>query len=126
MKIGTLVGKYIALRDKKKAIAEKHKEELAPYNDALHALEGMFAKHMLDHGEDSIHAEEGTAYVQERTSSKVDDWAAFIAFVREKDAWHLLEQRAAKSPVVEALEEGIEVPGVTIRRETVVNVRRKS
>jgi hypothetical protein len=125
MSIDTLVEKYIALRDKKEAIAKRQKAELAPYSSALERIEAVLLGHLNDARLESMRALQGTAYKTTRTSAKVVSWATVLDHIREKELWELLEARVSKV-AVEAIvaETGAGIPGVEIVRETCVQVRR--
>jgi hypothetical protein len=59
------------------------------------------------------------------SSVKVQDWESLLAFIRDKNMWELLDHRVAKSVVEDYLESTGEIPpGVDIKRETVVRIRR--
>jgi hypothetical protein len=117
---------YIALRDKKAEMQSRHKEELAPLNDKMEKLEGWLQRDLLARKVESERTEEGTAYMQTVVSTSVRDRDAFLQFVIDNEMWELIENRAAKSVVVDYLENtGEIVPGVNYEAAKVVRVRRK-
>ena len=123
--LGDLIGKYIAIRDKANEIKNKHKEELAPYNEAMHKLEEHFLKAMQEQDLENLKTDGGTAYQSVQTSVTVADWDAFRDWVQHESAWHMLDKRANKTAVAEVLEETGELPpGLNIKRSVKVNVRR--
>ena len=116
---------YVALRDKKGEITKRHKEELAPFNDKMEKLEGWLQRDLLTRKVESERTAEGTAYMQTVVSTSVRDRDAFLQFVIENKMWDLIENRAAKSVVVDYLENtGEIVPGVHYEAAKVVRVRR--
>lgn len=120
-----LVEKYIALRDKKKEITERHKKELEPYNLNLGLMEAALLDILLSNKADNMKLAVGTFYKTTRTSAVVTKWADVLDFVREKDAWELLEARVSSTAAQAILEETkAPIPGVEIKRETSLNVRR--
>lgn len=120
-----LVEKYIALRDKKKEITERHKKELEPYNLNLGLMEAALLDILLSNKADNMKLAVGTFYKTTRTSAVVTKWADVLDFVREKDAWELLEARVSSTAAQAILEETqAPIPGVEIKRETNLNVRR--
>lgn len=123
--LGGRVEQYLKLRDKKAEIAKKHKEELAPYDEALRALENLFQQAMDAQGLENLKTEAGTAYKSTVGSVSVADWDAFFDYVRTNDAWHLVEKRPAKTAVEEVLEETGELPpGLDYSRTVKINVRK--
>lgn len=90
---------YIKLRDHKKGMKDKHKEELAPVNAKMELLEGWLQRDLQTRKVDSQKTKEGTAYLMTSTKATVRDRDAFLEFVREKEMWELIENRVAKSVV---------------------------
>ncbi len=120
-----LVEKYIALRDKKKAIADQHKKELEPYNLHLGHIEAALLDILLSNKADNMKLKVGTFYKSTKTSAVVTKWADVLDFIRETDAWELLEARVSSTAAQAILEETkAPIPGVEIKRETSLNVRR--
>lgn len=121
-----VVARYIEVRDKKAEIKQRHKEELAPYNEALRKLEMVFLNHLNKSGTDNFAARgAGTVYRRTVTTVKVADFDAFIGYVREHDAWHLLQQRASQVGVEAVLEDtGALPPGIDLVREVHVGVTK--
>lgn len=116
---------YIKLRDHKKTIKGKHQEELAPVNEKMQLLEGWLQRDLQNRKVDSQKTKEGTAYLMTATKATVKDREAFLAFVREKGMWELIENRVAKSVVDDYLEStGEIIPGVHYERRTEVRIRR--
>lgn len=123
--LGDLIGKYIALRDKANDLKKEHKEQLAPYNEAMQKLEEHFLKAMQAEELENLKTDGGTAYQAVQTSVTVADWDAFKAWIVENHAWHMLDQRANKTAVTEVLEDTGELPpGLNVKRSVKVNVRR--
>lgn len=122
-----MIEKYVALRDKKSEIEKRHVAELAPYRDVMSQLEGWLLEALNQAGLSSMKAPSGTAYKSTRTSAKVIDWPLVLAFIREHNAWDLLEARVSKL-AAEAIitETNHPIPGVETSSELCVNVRRAS
>lgn len=122
-----LIDRYIQIRDKKTELSEKQKADMARINNALGKIETMLMEQMEDIGSESIKTPAGTCYRSMRTSVKVEDRDTFLNYARENDAWDLLEFRAAKKDVEVFLEEHQDIPpGLSIRRDAMVGVRRPS
>jgi hypothetical protein len=120
-----LIGAYISLRDAKAAVAKRHKDEIAPYNEKLAAIENGILKHLNKEGVNSMASANGTAFRQTRTSTKVEDWDTVISHIRDNELWHMLEKRVSKAAVDEYLEAtGEGFPGVSVNSTQVINVRR--
>jgi hypothetical protein len=119
-----LIASYIKLRRKLEKIAEKHKQELEPYLKLRGQIENTLLDHLNQTGLDSTKCEAGTAYRSTSTSVVVKDWVKTLGFIKENQAWELLEARVAKTATVELINERNEpVPGVEVTSATVLRVR---
>jgi hypothetical protein len=131
MDASTLIDKYRRLRAKKEEIAEEQKKIMAQYNAGLDYLEGMLLSLMNSMGVDKLSTSTndekfgGTVYKTTTTHTSVNSWSSTLDFIKEHEAWELLETRVNKSAVLSILEEtGELVPGVTIVQRINVNVRK--
>lgn len=117
---------YVKLRDQKKVIAARHKDELAPLNDSMKKMEAFILDGFGREGLQNIGIEDGpTVYKSNRSSVKIVDWGIFLAWMLEHEAWDFLAKRAAPDPVKEYLEEeGHLPPGITISTEQTLGVRK--
>ncbi len=126
MTIKELIQKYVELRYKKSQLQDRHKEEVAPFNEMLAKLESVFMTEMDKGDVDSVSARGvGTIYRSIRANATVADFDLLKAYVLEHDAWELLQARVS-APAVEAhLEDTGELPpGVNITRIMKINVRK--
>ncbi len=119
-----LIERYIQIRDQIKVISEKHAEELRPFNDGLSALEMGLQDVLNSTGGDSIKTKAGTAYRSSHTAAKMEDWPSFINFVLQVGDTELLVRSANKTRVLEHMEGGAVVPGVSMSTVNRINVRR--
>lgn len=128
MKINEAVELYIKMRDKKAQMKAEFDEKIAPLNEKMEKLEAKLLQAFQTLGMDSVKTEFGTAYTTVRTSASVADKDAFMNFVKEQGEWSLLEIRAAKVAVEQFREANDNElpPGIDIREERVVNVRRSA
>lgn len=124
--IDTLIEKYVQLRDRKKAIEDEHKAQLAPYKEAMQRLEDAFQTSMQEMGLKSLKSPHGTVYQSEVANAKVRDFDAALKFIVDNERYDLLERRVNKTTLQSILEEGDidEVPGVELTRALKINVRR--
>ena len=146
-----IVAKYVAVRDEKKALSEKHSAELAPYNKKLEILEQALLASLNAQNADSVKTEHGTAYKSTVMSASVEDWDALTAYIlseavdriadslergeppekqieafQQTPAFALINRSVNKTAVKETMEakEGFIPPGVKTAFVTSVNVRR--
>jgi hypothetical protein len=120
------VGQYVALRDKIKAIKERHSQELAPYNEALDKLGNLLLGALNTTHQDSAKTGAGTVYKTEKKSATIADQAAFRRHVIGSQAWDLIDMKANAPAVAAFIEEHqTPPPGVNYTVHIEVGVRRK-
>ncbi len=93
--IETLVGKYIAARDKKAAIMDEAKARCAKIDDVLEKIEGILLAAFDEAGLESVKTSQGTAYKTQRNSYAVADWETRLQFILDKNLLHMLVRRVA-------------------------------
>lgn len=121
----SVIKAYVKTRDTIDAIKKQHTEALRPYYEKLEKLEGWLQKTMNAMNVTALKGESGTAFTKTEVSAKVDEWEATLAYILANNRYELLEKRVSKSVVMEHIETfGTDVPGVSVKRETVVQVRR--
>lgn len=128
MKLSEAVSLYIKLRDKKAEIKAQMDEQIKPLQERMDKLEAKLLEAFQTTGVDSVKTEFGTAYTSVRTTANIADRDAFMEFVKAHEEWSLLEVRAAKTAIEQyrAANDDELPPGVNIREERVVNVRRSA
>lgn len=127
MKLSEAVSLYIQMRDKKAQMKADFEASIAPLNEKMEKLEAKLLDVFNKTGMDSVKTEHGTAYTTTRTTASVADRDAFMEYVKANEEWSLLEIRASKTAVEQfkAVHDDIP-PGVSIREERVVNIRRSA
>ena len=128
MKLSEAVEVYIKLRDKKAQMKAAFDAEVSPINDKLAKLEAKLMEVFNNTGMDSVKTEFGTAYTVNRTTASVADRDIFMDYVKNNEKWSLLEVRVSKTAVDQFREANDNEipPGVNLRVERVVNVRRST
>jgi hypothetical protein len=128
MKLSDAVSLYIKLRDRKAEIKAQMDEAIKPIQEKMDKLEVKLLEAFQATGVDSVKTEFGTAYTSVRTTASIADRDAFMEFVKAHSEWSLLEIRAAKLAVEQfrAANDNELPPGINIREERVVNVRRSA
>jgi hypothetical protein len=125
MNIDDVIKAYVALRDKLDATVKRQKEEVAPIREQMGKIENWLQNQLQTQGLQNFKGASGTAFLKEVSSATVEDWDATLAFIKEQGAWELLERRVSKTVVEDFVEStGNIPPGVNLKRETVVQVRR--
>lgn len=128
MKLSEAVTLYIQLRDKKAQMKSEFEASVAPITDKMEKLEAKLLDVFNKTGMDSVRTEHGTAYTAVRTTASVADREAFMEFVKANEEWSLLEVRASKTAIEQFRDSNDNElpPGVNIRSERVVNIRRSA
>lgn len=128
MKLSEAVTLYIQLRDKKAEMKAAFDASIAPLNEKMDKLEAKLLDVFNKTGMDSAKTEHGTAYTAVRTTASIADREAFMDFVKANEEWSLLEVRASKTAVEQFRDSNNDElpPGVNIRSERVVNIRRSA
>lgn len=125
MRISELVEKYIALRDRRAERKAKYEQEDSADLTLQEKIEAVLLKHFNEAGVESVKTEFGTAYKSSRTAATVADRDVFFAYVREHNAYELLEARCNKTAVAQHKAANDDLPpGINWREEVTVNVRR--
>ena len=115
---------YIKLRDQKKEITSRHKEELAPLNATMQKLENAMHRKLLEAGARNIATDNGTVYLSTTLKATIKDWGAFRDFMLSNDLIDMMEHRVSKDAVREYREaNGALPPGVHITED--INTRFK-
>jgi phage host-nuclease inhibitor protein Gam len=128
MKLSEAVSLYIQMRDKKAQMKADFEASIAPLNEKMDKLEAKLLDVFNKTGMDSVKTEFGTAYATTRTTASVADRDAFMDYVKANEEWALLEVRTSKTAVEQyrAANDNELPPGVNLREERVVNIRRSA
>ncbi len=128
MKLSDAVSLYIQLRDQKAQMKAEFDEKIAPLQEKMDKLEAKLLEVFNQTGMDSVKTAFGTAYATVRTSASVADRDVFMDYVKANEEWSLLEVRVSKTAVDQfrSANDNELPPGVNIREERVVNIRRSA
>lgn len=128
MKLSEAVELYIKLRDRKAEMKAEFDAQVAGIQEKMDKLEAKLLEVFNKTGTDSVKTPFGTAYISTRVSVTAVDREAFMNFVRANEEWSLLEVRPSKTAVEQfrAANDNEIPPGLNIREERVVNVRRSA
>lgn len=127
MKVNELIDLYIKGRDKLSALKQEYDEKKAPVEAKMDKIEKAMLVAMDQLGVDSFKTESGTVYKSILTSVPIANKEIFINYIKDHEAWHLLEMRASKSGVEDFMAANDELPpGVSITRCINVNFKRSA
>ena len=117
---------YIKIRDKRAEIKDKYESEDSDLKDQM----DMLAEKMLDicetQGADSLKTKTGTIIRKVDTRYWTSDWESFYDFVKDNEAYPLLEKRIHQTNMKQFLEEHPESfpPGMLVDSQYKIIVRR--
>lgn len=119
-----MIEKYILLRRKVEAIKENHEAELKPFKEVMNQIETLLLSHLNETGLDSLKGQDGTAFKQTVSSVSVENWTTALDFIKNHEAWDLLEARIAKNAALTWMEDREQpIPGVKVSQAQVLRVR---
>ena len=124
-KIDDIVARYIDLRDTKAKLAADVKIKTEQIDTQLKVIEGWLHNKLHELGADSFKTEHGTAFLQTTDFCGVQDWNLTLQYIRENEAWNLLNKAVNKTAVKEYIAENqVPPPGVNYGQKEEVMVRR--
>lgn len=121
--IDRLLAAYQERQRKLDELEKEHKQRCAPLKEEMGALKAAMHKLLVEQGLNSAPTAHGTAYRQRWRSAKVHDWEEALAWVRENERWDALIHQLNKTAVLEEIEAGRDVPGVSVETGWKLNVR---
>jgi hypothetical protein len=125
MNVDDVIAAYLKLRDKKESIEAAVKEQTREISEKLTKLESWLKEQADAQGVTSFKTKHGTAFLTTTDFANVADWDAVLSFVKQNEAYDMLERRVSKKAVRGYIEENKLVPaGVTYGTRLEVNVRR--
>ena len=125
-KVEDVIGMYLKLRRKKEAIESEVTDKVSGIKEKMSKIEAWIQRKADKDGVTSFSAKGvGTAFLTKTDYASVDDWDATLKYVKEHEAYELLERRVAKKAVREIIEERGQVPsGITYGTRVSVNIRK--
>ena len=100
-----LTSVYIKIRDALDAKREEHKKELEGLKKQLDLVSAKLLELLQDQNAQSIRTDSGTIMKGVTTRYWASDWESMYDFIKENDAFPLLEQRIHKTNMKKFLEE---------------------
>jgi len=123
--VDTVIDTYLKLRRKKEAIESETKEKVKGIKDNMAKLEGWIKEQADNQGVKSFKTDHGTAFLTTTDFAQVADWDAVLGYIKENDAFDMLEKRVSKTAVRGYIEKNKSVPsGVNYGTRIDVNVRK--
>ena len=125
MTVDQVIEAYLKYRNKKEALEAEIKDQVKELKDKMAKLEAWIKTKADAEGVTSFKTAHGTAFVTTNDYANVADWDAVLSFIKENDAYDMLEKRVSKNAVRGYIEQNKTVPsGVNYGTRIDVNVRR--
>ena len=123
--VDKVISKYLELRNTKESIESEAKEKVKGIKEAMAKLEGWIKEKADTDGVKSFKTANGTAFLTTTDFAQVADWDAVLGFIKDNDAFDMLEKRVSKKAVRDYIDEHKTVPsGVNYGTRIDVNVRK--
>ena len=91
--VDAVIKKYMKLREEKTAVEAEIKERVDKIKADMAKLEAFLKAKMDADGLTSFKSEHGTAFLTTTDFANVEDWDAVLRFIREEEAYDMLEDR---------------------------------
>ena len=125
VQISKVIDTYLKLRGEKETVEAEAKEKVSKIKEQMAKLEAYIKERADEQGVDSFKTKVGTAFLTTVDFAQVADWDATLEFIKDNEAYDLLEKRVSKRAVRGYIEEQKEVPaGINYGTRIDVNVRR--
>jgi hypothetical protein len=123
--VDDVVATYMKLRDQKAAIEGEVKDKLTTIKNKMEKLESWIKVQADLQGVTSFKTKHGTAFLTTTDYANVENWDAVIGFIRDNEAYDMLEKRVSKTAVRGYIEQTKAVPpGVNYGTKLEVNIRK--
>lgn len=119
MSLGALITFHEQLREEKRRLNER----LKALDSELRYSESQVLDALDTAGLEHAKIDGVSVTVSEQTMPNVNDWDALYAFIKEHDAFYMLQRRVSTGPYREMLQMEQEVPGVEPYTQRKVNMR---
>jgi len=123
--VDVVIKKYMKLREEKAVVEAEIKERMDAIKANMEKLEAWLKAKLDADGLTSFKTDYGTAFLTTTDFASVENWDAVLRFIREEDAFDMLEKRVSKTAVRGYIEANKEVPpGVKYGTKLDINVRK--
>ena len=123
--VDDVVATYMKLRSQKESIEAEVKDRVSTIKAKMEKLEAWIKEQADAQGVTSFKTKHGTAFLTTTDYANVGDWDAVLGFIRENEAFDMLEKRISKIAVRGYIEVNKAVPpGVNYGTKLEVNIRK--
>jgi hypothetical protein len=125
--VDTLVEAYVALRDEKRDLERNMALKIEQLDKDMEVLTSAMKDLCKELGADSIRTAYGTVIRSIKTKYWTQDWSSFHRFMKDHDAFELLEKRIHQTNMKTFLEENPDLlpEGLNMDKEYAITIRKK-
>ena len=123
--VGDVIRTYMKLREQKTKLEATVKDDLTKLKTKMDKLESYLKAKMDEQGLTSFKSDYGTAFLTTTDYANVESWDKTLKFIRDNEAFDMLEKRVSKVAVRGYIEANKSVPpGITYGTKLEVNIRK--
>jgi len=128
LSVGKLSQIYLKIRDARSELKSKYEEEDKKLEAQMDVIEAKLLDICKDTEADSIKTQAGTVMRRVATRYWTNDWDSMYNFVKDNDAYGLLERRLHQTNMKQYLEENPDKfpPGMLLDSQYKITVRRSN
>lgn len=122
-----LVSVYIKMRDKRQQLQREYDEADGKIKEQQDAVTQALLEICKEQGAEGLRTPAGSVFRTVKTRYWSNDWSSMKEFIKEHDAFELLEQRVHQTNMKNFLEEHPDLmpPGMNVDSRYSITVRRK-
>jgi len=125
MNIADVIRAYTKLRDQRTAAEAEVKERVDTIKAKMTKLEAYLKEQMDAQGLTQFKSDHGTAFLTTTDFANVANWDEVLQFIKDNEAFDMLEKRVSKTAVRGYMDKHKRVPpGVTYGTKLDVNIRK--
>jgi hypothetical protein len=125
MNIADVIRAYTKLRDQRTAAEAEVKERVDTIKAKMTKLEAYLKEQMDAQGLTQFKSDHGTAFLTTTDFANVANWDEVLQFIKDNEAFDMLEKRVSKTAVRGYMDKHKKVPpGVTYGTKLDVNIRK--
>jgi len=123
--VDQVIEAYLKYRNKKEALEADIKDQVKEIKEKMAKLEAWIKEKADTDGVTSFKTTHGTAFLTTTDYANVADWDSVLNFIKENEAYDMLEKRVSKTAVRGYIDQNKAVPsGVNYGTRIDVNVRK--
>ena len=119
-----LVKNYIDLRETKKRMEAVLEEKLKTVTERMESIEIELLHFFNSTGQTSAKTKYGTPYTTTVRNVSVSDSNEFFKFVKDNDAFDLVQKRVVSTVFDQYIEDGAVIPGVNVESRVRVKIKK--